>query len=786
MAGLPRDLVYAPVSVLDPALIRVLLVPLGRISQSQFNRYAQLLKQHRAICPREKGSNATPELASTEAMIPKVYFKFAEAVAHEYDHLAHLQTHRQVLGVIGIMQLDPPSTRATENGTDGAAKSAQAILEAGHEQFLTILEKFPTALVSRCFAFREASGSGPASPAVESTPPRERLPRLPSVRGVLLVDLEGQTGSASNIGSIMTNFAQTMVAALETMTAGLETQHYIPPSSLSVMTNTPAGGASHPTQRSPTFASFFKQQLSVGPRGQSPSQDPTSGNLPADIRHQSAAPAAASSPLSLSSLLSPAATKRSSALLPNTQQGQQSRSLGKIKKLMGDTCLLAGKLTEAISHYSSSIEHSQTYQDHLWQAAAFEGYNAALLLLTFRASERALLMALLSNPLPSLASGVLPADNYRPPSTPPGSQLSAAALSYPSTHPTSGTNGTGPNPSPPTASLSSPGTATTNPAGGNRNRASTKTNTSVLQSSLKNSTQLAYFVLSEITDKYREIPVLYEQSHIFSITLHIEACLRMAHLILLVRQTGFTENTLHRLVQSVTQSPAASQIPPTASPKLPKITKAHITEWALRGWNEDAIMALSVREQLLVIQRLVPLFYTTGLYRKMGFFLYQFVSIAGTVLDDTPTRLPGTTRRQVDSAGRPGPVLGRVYGEPFQRAIDRLLAVYQMSRFEPMRKSPDGHQLIFDPFTVLRATEVHLQTEQSLITTPGPVYSELNAWRSLQIASLSEAVKLTGVLDMVQTHVVLTLMLICRQLPPSTPGTQRPELQTKPTDHIPF
>ncbi|KAJ1926023.1 hypothetical protein IWQ60_004145 [Tieghemiomyces parasiticus] len=687
---LPSDASLATISVLDPARIRVLLVPLGDITQDRFRHLANLFRRHTSVPLHE----VRPNSATTDAdkLDPAaLYLQFIETVSRDSESLEQLQTHRQVLGVIGILE----TIRTGDDNGEGGDEQGQ--LECGHTQFLDILETYPTALVSHCFAFRSAIDRDPPAAALHQETTLVRS-RRPSVKGVITVD-PGYDPEGT-VRELVISFVQTMSAALDTMTAGLE-----------------------------------------------------------------------------------------------------ARNLIKAKKLKGDTCLLGGRLAEAISYYSSSIEHATTHRDHLWQAAALEGYYAALVLLAYRGTERALLMALLSNPIPCLVSGSLSPDDVRPPrpgltSPPlgPASHGNATASFIPPTQlfaggpavgapSAAGVTGTSP---PPTLG-SSPSQVTISP----RIRTLSKTTTAFLQSGLRNSTQLAYFVLSELVDKYREVPLLYEQATVFSAVLYAEACLRMAYLALAVRQSGPTEATLGWMVHRVTDPPGATpwgprtaatgsdEITPTGAQVTTgsggmvslRITRANVAEWALRGWNDEVVRTLSTRERLLLIQRLVRLFHAAGLYRKLGFFLYQFATLALEVAQSAATTLQGNYRGLNNALPTPAvahavdtrlrdPIVQR----SLLRALDFLTAAYRISRFGPLRFTVHGRSLVCNPFATLRGVEDLMRRVADRVKDPPlitlNIVSEVRGWADLQRTVVDRSLRLSQHTGAAGSGVVFALLLL--------------------------
>jgi hypothetical protein len=74
-----------------------------------------------------------------------------------------------------------------------------------------------------------------------------------------------------------------------------------------------------------------------------------------------------------------------------TEAKMKKRTLGRSKKLVSDTYLLAGKIEEALSRYMAVAEQCKLQEDYIWQASAMEGLYSALIvneIRSLRDSER--------------------------------------------------------------------------------------------------------------------------------------------------------------------------------------------------------------------------------------------------------------------------------------------------------------------------------------------------------------------------------------------------------------
>ncbi|KAJ2852178.1 hypothetical protein IWW36_000558 [Coemansia brasiliensis] len=242
-----------PVSTAEAAAIRVLVVPVGRVRAERFWSW-------------------TRELTRSGSM-GAVRLEFV-ARTGEHEHLEGLQTHRQVLGVVGLVD-----GAICSDITDSSAVFAAEV--AGHA----------TAVASQCLAYDADADAVAAA--------------------------EGVTAIATpdDIRIAADELAGALVSALNVMAATLEEQD--------------EGDDSSATAR------------------------------------------------------------RGAELERERVEAQQGGGSGRLHKLRGDVLLMAGRATEALGEYTKAIEASELVGDRLWQAAAAEGYCAALVQLAARDPEAA-------------------------------------------------------------------------------------------------------------------------------------------------------------------------------------------------------------------------------------------------------------------------------------------------------------------------------------------------------------------------------------------------------------
>ncbi|KAJ1936514.1 hypothetical protein EC988_008176, partial [Linderina pennispora] len=217
---------------------------------------------------------------------------------------------------------------------------------------------------------------------------------------------------------------------------------------------------------------------------------------------------------------------------------------GRLKKLQGDLYLMAGRLSDAFSSYTTSVEASRTVNDYLWQATALEGYCAALLMLCERAADRKLLHAFLS--------------------CAPRTTLRENAVAR---------TGNG-----------------TVPLGASSSGASAK---AAGEKAASTDSSLA-LALTQIGDLFCQVPLLYEHSYSFAPLLHMEACIRQALVLCATRESHLAdpENALQALLRTNSlRYGSENRLSQTTCDVVSGVQnvplRATINEWLERGWSSS-------------------------------------------------------------------------------------------------------------------------------------------------------------------------------------------------------
>ncbi|KAJ1931715.1 hypothetical protein EC988_009696, partial [Linderina pennispora] len=178
------------VTPVDAAGIRVLVVPIGPVRQGKLMRWTNALAQFSRIPISDLLPHVDPSTASSYGagmgIEGAVRLAFSLSTQDEYEYLEGLQTYRQVLGVIGILDC------ALCEDVTGA-----------YDQFCQVLSRHTTAVAYRCLAF------DPQDDQLDDVP---GVTMIPNVGASLLFYLQTQ----------MNDFAGTMVSALTLMAKSIE------------------------------------------------------------------------------------------------------------------------------------------------------------------------------------------------------------------------------------------------------------------------------------------------------------------------------------------------------------------------------------------------------------------------------------------------------------------------------------------------------------------------------------------------------------------------------------
>ncbi|KAI8576610.1 hypothetical protein K450DRAFT_255841 [Umbelopsis ramanniana AG] len=352
------------INITSVCRIRVLLVPVGPIKKSTFWKHVELVKQFAMV----RLGDVTPDLKkdSTAMFSSQVFqegqlhFQFLTSYSRDQAYLEDFQPHRRIFGVVGIMDCQEWKDKN---------------LSEGYEQFVKNLDKYPTAVATRCFAFD----------------PTENQPD--DTKGLIMIPNVGNM--SFYMSTMMCDFASELLSQFEMIAHRIEMLQMLE----SPLQNNMLGPPTNIRASFPSSASVLPQ-----PSMSSPDLNPPPAANLSSARMPSPVPMASSSTSFLKRSSTSATRSATKSPVPSEQPRSPTmnrsysasnmlgsgeitktkrRTPGRIQKLLADFYLLAGRLPDAVSHYNQAIEICKGTADFLWLASAMEGQICAMLLLEY-------------------------------------------------------------------------------------------------------------------------------------------------------------------------------------------------------------------------------------------------------------------------------------------------------------------------------------------------------------------------------------------------------------------
>ncbi|GAN03919.1 hypercellular protein [Mucor ambiguus] len=319
------------IDVTSSCRVRVLLVPVSPIKKSTFYKYVELVKTFHLVRlgdvtpDLKKGANAM--FSSQVFQEGQMHFQFITHWTREHAELEDFQPHRRIFGVIGIMDCQEWKDKD---------------LSGAYKQFSQDLDQYPTAVATRCFAF------DPSETQEDDT------------KGLIMIPNVGNM--SFYMSTMICDFASEILeqfAILANRIQNLETLESPVPNN----NHTPSRRDQH--------------RLSQPPLSISPSHSSQLINKRASLQTQSSPTQQQHHHHRFSTAISNSAGSTGESIRT------RKRTPGRIKKLLGDFYLLAGRLPDAVIHYDQAIEMAKITSDFLWLASAMEGLVCATILLEY-------------------------------------------------------------------------------------------------------------------------------------------------------------------------------------------------------------------------------------------------------------------------------------------------------------------------------------------------------------------------------------------------------------------
>ncbi|GAA5936717.1 TRAPPII-specific subunit TRS120 [Sporobolomyces koalae] len=364
-----------------PALIQILLVPVHPIKRSKFERYARQVSQFDKVAladvpPDRRGERAifsssptTPGNLLFDYQTPTSY-----APCHPLAFLGDLQVHRQIQGIIGILD---------------ASEYRDKPLESALAGFQSSLTDLPKTFATKVYGFDPDEAQ------------LEQGRKFKDSEGMIMIPGGGDI--SFYLKSLLADFGGEVLFNFSNMAAQLESRTNIstpqetpgPAAPFSFVPNkpnarnsistyasaSPSASSSAPSNAA-TAVPVKPQQLvnltslGIAPPPQSRTAQgqwggSSSGNQDGFLYGTSIA-----SNMAVQPQVAPSPPPGSVLV----DQRARKRVAGREKKLMGDMWLLAGRLSEAIAAYNEAILLTKAWQDQVWQASALEGLAVALVI----------------------------------------------------------------------------------------------------------------------------------------------------------------------------------------------------------------------------------------------------------------------------------------------------------------------------------------------------------------------------------------------------------------------
>ncbi|RCI06824.1 hypothetical protein CU098_013039 [Rhizopus stolonifer] len=343
------------VDITSSCRVRILLVPVSPIKKSSFWRHVELVRKFNTVRLGDvtpdlhKGANA--KFSSQVFQEGQMHFQFVTKYNRDHCHLEDFQPHRRIFGVIGIMDCQEWKDKD---------------LSEGYKKFVDMLVQYPTAVATRCFAFD----------------PTENQPD--DTKGLIMIPNVGNM--SFYMSTMICDFASEILDQFATIAGRIESlkamESPIFPGAFSRRYET-LNNSIHPQPS--TSSPSLKSQNQPTNRASQPV--PTASVSSSFLKRASSA-AGSTRPNVSASPPSPKPSLSRSTTFSNLVHGGEGnktiqRTPGRIKKLLADFYLLAGRLPDAIQFYNESIDMTKNHSDYLWLASAKEGLACTMLLMSF-------------------------------------------------------------------------------------------------------------------------------------------------------------------------------------------------------------------------------------------------------------------------------------------------------------------------------------------------------------------------------------------------------------------
>lgn len=346
--------------------VRILLIPVGPIRKSTFDKWTALIRSFEHIRlddippdPREDRARFMPSTLSTGY----IHLSYPSHPPPEYyGSLSLFRPSAFPLAVIGIADCSyQPPPNESQSSQPPSLSGILAEFNARLTELFPARSAFP--LATRCFAFEDSPASTNGTSASEGG--QVNINVGDTLPGLVVIPSEIGHSKRFYLGTLLAELCGSVLGEFGSLAKFLET-----PAGLDALSTGlfPTLGIAEDPAAPPSGLTFGAQGVPLiransDPSSQFPQYTPTNSRL----------------------LASRPASRRQSTMsvTPSTTSSKKkgiAPPTGRFGKMIGDFYLLSGKLGDAAAWYAEAITMFKLPIDHAWHAATLEGLATAMVL----------------------------------------------------------------------------------------------------------------------------------------------------------------------------------------------------------------------------------------------------------------------------------------------------------------------------------------------------------------------------------------------------------------------
>ncbi|KAL6719650.1 hypothetical protein ACLMJK_001571 [Lecanora helva] len=390
-----------PLSIIAPARVKVLLVPVGRVKQSRFTGFVQRLQSVNVVRLGDVSPDNRPHRKATFSPLafPEGYILYDLSTSlppSSHSALAPLELYQEILVVVGLAdgnnaRLDSGHHERERgeqtDGDDDVSRQSQVRLLV--QALETMIDDFPNALVHQLLIFDHEEISLPERIYTVPAPSKSRTTTIKTIMcdltSRLLAEMATYAKSLQSLHSLDTPRAVNN-NGVSANNAGSALPSYISGSA--------NNGSPRPfspvddrlkSEKRTTSPAKLPSNLASGdltPRSR-PSSPPNDMRAPPVSFNEGTGPARVATPSQVTNHDRAASRDRMSAAgLSSSVIGERERSRGKgrIGIVIGAMYLLAGRWPDAVKELVQNAATARNNSDYVWHAKAMDYVMVCLLM----------------------------------------------------------------------------------------------------------------------------------------------------------------------------------------------------------------------------------------------------------------------------------------------------------------------------------------------------------------------------------------------------------------------